>query len=102
VRGEFHKLEQLKFGRPWSIEDVAIGMASDVGDVLRLVMACIGRRDIPDARTRLPGELADVLWSVLVIASELDIDLEKAFLSTMHEISTHIASDLAGQDVGEK
>lgn len=103
MRKRFRRLEEAKYGRPWSVQEVAIGLASDVGDVLRLVMAVTGRRDIANAEARLPGEMADCLWSLLVIAEELQIDLEKAFLDTIAEISSQIAAELDdGRATGAK
>jgi NTP pyrophosphatase (non-canonical NTP hydrolase) len=34
----------------------------------------------------LAHELADCLWSIIVIADEAGVDLEKAFFETMKEI----------------
>ena len=55
----------------------------DVGDLMKLVQAAAGVRAIPDARARLAHELADCLWSVMVLADLHGIDLEQAFLETM-------------------
>nr|WP_255645756.1 hypothetical protein [Actinoplanes polyasparticus] len=51
----------------------------DVGDLAKLVMAVDGRREIPDARARLGHELADCLWSVLVLADRYGVDLAVEF-----------------------
>jgi NTP pyrophosphatase (non-canonical NTP hydrolase) len=99
IRRSFRALEEKKFGRAWSIQEVAMGLASDVGDVLRLIMAREGRRDIPEAETKLASELVDCLWSLLVISDELKIDLEGSFLTTMADISDQISIELG---VGDK
>jgi len=57
-----------------------------VGDLVKLVMAQNGRRAIPDAESKLAHELADCLWSVIVLADGHGIDLEKAFLDTMDDL----------------
>jgi NTP pyrophosphatase (non-canonical NTP hydrolase) len=57
-----------------------------VGDLAKLVMTQNRRRAIPDAKEKLAHELADCLWSVIVLARAHDIDLERAFLQTMDEL----------------
>lgn len=66
------------------------GFVVDVGDLTRLVMAATGARDIEDHQSRLEHELADCLWSVLVLARRLDIDLAEAFERTMDELTTFL------------
>ena len=63
-------------------------------------MAHAGAREIPEAKAKLAHELADCLWSILVLARRLDVDLERAFLETMGELEGHIQSML--QDSGGK
>jgi len=59
------------------------GLVVDVGDLMKLVMAKNGRRNVPDVDRKLAHELSDCLWSVLVLAQAYDVDLEKEFLATM-------------------
>ncbi|MCO8270201.1 nucleotide pyrophosphohydrolase [Actinoplanes sp. TRM 88003] len=64
---------------PWSTGDLTLGFVGDVGDLAKLVAAVDGRREIPDARARLGHELADCLWSVLVLADRYGVDLTTEF-----------------------
>ena len=91
VRRQYAKLEQAKYGRSWTSEEVALGFVGDVGDLMKLVIAQSGVRDIPDARQKLEHEFADCLWSVLVLADAYDVDLERAFTQTMDDLEGHIA-----------
>ena len=63
----------------WDAGNLALGFVGDVGDLAKLVMAVDGRREIPDARARLGHELADCLWSVLVLADRYGVDLADEF-----------------------
>ncbi len=63
----------------WSTADLALGFAGDVGDLAKIVQAVDGRRAMDDARERLGHELADCLWSVLVLAERYDVDLAAEF-----------------------
>lgn len=94
LRQRYAELERRKYGRAWTIQEVALGFAGDVGDLMKLIMAQSGVRDIPDAEQRLAHELADCLWAILVLSQMCEIDLESAFLQTMDELERHIASQL--------
>ncbi len=59
---------------------------------LKLTMACGGICEIPDAEQKMAHELADCLWSVLVLSEMYDVDLERVFVQTMDELEQHIAS----------
>jgi NTP pyrophosphatase (non-canonical NTP hydrolase) len=92
IRQRYAKLEQTKYGRTWTREEIALGFAGDVGDLAKLVMAHSGVRDIPDAEAKLAHELADCLWSILVLAHLYNVDLEREFLQTMEKLEKHITS----------
>jgi NTP pyrophosphatase (non-canonical NTP hydrolase) len=74
----------------WSTGDLALGLVGDVGDLVKLVMAVDGRREIPDARERLGHELADCLWSVLVLADRYDVDLAAEFATMTDGVESHL------------
>jgi NTP pyrophosphatase (non-canonical NTP hydrolase) len=94
IRQQYTELERKKHGRSWTNEEVALGCVGDVGDLAKLVME--GVRSIPDARQQLAHELADCLWSILVLSHRYDVDLEQAFVQTMDQLEQHIA--LAGRE----
>lgn len=75
----------------WDTGDLALGFVGDVGDLAKLVMAVDGRREISDARARLGHELADCLWSVLVLADRYGIDLVDEFTHMTDEIEQNLA-----------
>jgi NTP pyrophosphatase (non-canonical NTP hydrolase) len=92
IRRQYAELERATYGRAWTTQEIALGFVGDVGDLMKLVVACAGVREIPDAKAKLAHELADCLWSVLVLADVHGIDLEQAFLRTMQELEERIAS----------
>ena len=92
IRQQYADLERAKYGRSWTSQELALGFIGDVGDLAKLVIAASGVRDIPDARHKLEHELADCLWSVLVLADAYGVDLERAFIETMDELEQHIPS----------
>jgi NTP pyrophosphatase (non-canonical NTP hydrolase) len=75
-----------KFGREWTRAELAQGFVGDVGDLMKLVMAKEGIRDIDNVDQKLAHELSDCLWSILVLANKFDINMEKEFMQTMDEL----------------
>lgn len=82
--------------RPWSRAEVMQGFVVDVGALMKLTMAREGLRAVPDLEAKLEHELADCLWSVLVLARLHGVDLERAFGQTMDGIERSLAKPLAG------
>lgn len=91
VRQGYAELERKTYGRSWTNQEVVLGLVGDVGDLAKLVMAMEGMRSVPDAGQKLAHELADCLWSILVLSHLYDIDLEAAFHQTMDQLEEHIA-----------
>jgi NTP pyrophosphatase (non-canonical NTP hydrolase) len=83
VHDLYDRLNLRKRGRTWTREEFMLGFVGDVGDLAKLVMAEEGAREVPGGRAALEHELADCLWSVLILAHHYDIDLAKSFSSTM-------------------
>ena len=90
IRRQYADWERERHGRSWTEEELALGFVGDVGDLMKLVQAASGVRDIPDTEARLAHELADCLWSVLVLADAFGVDLERAFVQTMDEIEQRL------------
>lgn len=80
LRRRFGEVALERGGREWSREELAQGFVVDVGDLMRVLMAKSGIRDVDGADAKLGHELADCLWSVLVLARLYEVDLEKEFL----------------------
>ncbi len=97
IRKLYRGFEQQNYGTSWTNEELALGFVGDVGDLVKLVMAQSGRRIIPDAESKLAHELADCLWSVIVLADGHGIDLEDAFLRTMDDLENHIKQNLVAE-----
>lgn len=92
VRERYAALETRLHGRPWTREQLMAGFVVDVGDLMKLVMAKAGARRVDGVDAKLEHELADCLWSVLVLAKAYDVDLERAFLRTMADLEAKIAA----------
>jgi NTP pyrophosphatase (non-canonical NTP hydrolase) len=91
IRQQYGELERERYGRSWTREQIALGFVGDVGDLMKLVQAAGGMRNVPDAKQKLAHELADCLWSVMVLSDAYGIDLERVFVQTMDDLERQIA-----------
>lgn len=94
VRAQYKELEIKKYGKPWTPSQIMEGFVGDVGDLMKLAMAKDGIREKEDVDEKLKHELADCLWSVLVLANEYGVDLEAEFQKTMTELETRISKEV--------
>ena len=76
--------------KPWGVAEYTQGFAGDVGDLMKLMMAKNEFRTIENVEEKLAHELSDCLWSILVIADELGIDLEREFMNQMDALKERI------------
>ena len=91
IRKQYAEFEKQNYGAAWTSEEIALGLVGDVGDLVKLVMAENGRRNIPDSKNKLEHELADCLWSLIVLANLHEVDLEKSFLDTMDNLERNLS-----------
>ena len=93
IRRLYEEKERKIYGSAWNSEEITLGFVGDVGDLAKLIVAENGKRNNPDSKNKLEHELADCLWSVVVLANLHGIDLEKAFLKTMDDLQNQISGD---------
>lgn len=87
IHALYQEIQKSEAGHTWSASDTMLGFVGDVGDLAKLVMAQEGlRSSSQDVQERIRHELSDCLWSVIVLAKQLDIDLEEAFKKTMDQL----------------
>jgi NTP pyrophosphatase (non-canonical NTP hydrolase) len=90
VRKMYEEKEKQLYSSPWTSEEITLGFVGDVGDLAKLILAENGRRNITDSKARLEHELADCLWSIIVLSKLHDIDLETSFIKTMDGLKNHL------------
>ena len=90
IRKLYEEMENQRYGSPWTSEEIALGFVGDVGDLAKLIIAESGKRDIPNSNEKLGHELADCLWSLVVLSKIHGIDLEKTFIVTVDELEWHL------------
>jgi len=90
VRKTYEQYEKHTLGKTWTKENLAQGFVGDVGDLMKLLMAKEGIRKIDNVDEKLAHELADCLWSIIILAQLYEVDLEKSFMDNMDALKTHI------------
>lgn len=80
IKELYDRINSIESGHVWRREDYVRGLLVDVGELVELTMAADGvRRPPPNLPDRLSHEIADCLWSLIIIAHEYNIDLGPAF-----------------------
>lgn len=93
VRHLYDELNE-EHGRPaWDASAFMLGFTADIGSLAKLIMARQGLREAESLDDRLAHELADCLWSILILAAECQIDLEQAFPKTMRDLELRITDE---------
>ena len=91
----YEQLEVKRWGRVWTTQELALGFMGDVGDLAKLIQAHAGVRTIDDHEAKLGHELADCLWSIMVLANKCGVDLEAEFVRNTGQISAYVSGELA-------
>jgi NTP pyrophosphatase (non-canonical NTP hydrolase) len=78
--------------KKWQVEDYTMGMIGDCGDLCKLIMAKnkLRRTKSEDLDQDIEHELVDILWSLIIIADQLDIDLEEAAITQLNKLKTNV------------
>lgn len=76
--------------KQWGVAEYTQGFVGDVGDLMKLIMTKEGFREIENIDEKLKHELSDCLWSILIIADELGIDLETEFMKNMDKLKKRL------------
>lgn len=92
IADRYAELNKRQGHNAWGPKERMMGFVTDIGELNELVMAKEGMRHINDTDAKLAHELSDCLWSILVIADQYNVDLEKEFLRTMDELEQRTAA----------
>jgi NTP pyrophosphatase (non-canonical NTP hydrolase) len=93
IKLSYDKLNIESGNKSWSYLEFNQGMVGDVGDLTKLLMAKNKLRDFNgvDLDNKIEHELCDILWSVLIISKELNIDLSESFPKFANELNLRLS-----------
>lgn len=93
----YDRLNDARGQAIWTGKDLALGLMGDVGDLAKAVQSLAGDRTMSDPRSRLEHEIVDCLWSILVLADRLEVDLQQAFEVNMTALEEKVSAELAAE-----
>lgn len=93
IRTQYDELNSRVRNVTWNEQDLMAGFVGDVGDLSKITMAKHGLRKMDNIDEKLAHELADCLWSVLVLADKYKIDLADEFMRSMDQLEKRIATE---------
>lgn len=85
--------DKIRLGKEWDRGDYVKAFAADAGALVKLTMGKDGLRDIDNLDQKMSHELADCLYSVIIIADKYGVNLEKAFTETMKELENRASKN---------
>jgi NTP pyrophosphatase (non-canonical NTP hydrolase) len=91
IRAKYSELELNNYGNEWTREQTMEAFVGDVGDLMKLVMAKSGVRNIDNVDEKLAHELCDCLWCVIILAKKYNVNLEESFLGSMNDMEGSIS-----------
>lgn len=103
VRDHYNELQKQDGAKVWNAQDRMAGFVGDVGALSKLIMAKFNLRRGPEnIDEELAHEISDCLWSILVIADELGIDLEQSYTKSIAELHTRIEREKANKSIWQR
>lgn len=90
IKNAYKKLNEKRWEKIWTASSYTQWFVWDVGNLCKLVMAKEWYRTIENVDSKIIHELLDCLFSIISIADELDIDLEKEFNKVMNELEDRV------------
>jgi NTP pyrophosphatase (non-canonical NTP hydrolase) len=90
LRRQYRVRETDLYGSPSTSADIAQAFAGDVTNLVKLIEAVQGQREIANSKDKLEAQLAHCLWSVVVLAEMHNVDLETCFVEAMDRLEAHL------------
>ena len=96
IKEKYEELNRIKGKKPWTVSEYTQGLIGDAGDLMKLIMIKKNYRgkNTREINKKIRHELADVLWSAIVIAQELNIDLEEEFIINMEYLKQKLSEEI--------
>jgi NTP pyrophosphatase (non-canonical NTP hydrolase) len=88
IKQTYEEINQKDGHKKWQVEDYTMGMIGDCGDLCKLVMAKnkLRRTKSENLDQDIEHELVDILWSLIIIADQLDINLEEVAITQLNKL----------------
>ena len=96
IKQKYDKLNIQNGQKVWGTTEFCQGLMGDFGDLIKLLMAKDNLRSTKSLNLEqdITHEMCDLLWSVLVLANELNVPLAESFPKWAKELSQKIEPKL--------
>ncbi len=92
LKASYNALNRIEGYKTWGAGEYLHGLQGDVGDLAKLFLAKKGFAfSQKDLDRKIAQELADILWDVLVLADEMNVDIENEMEKTINKLGQKIA-----------
>ena len=90
IASKYRQKNKTDGQKEWDASAYMAGFVGDVGDLSKWMMAKSNLRQIDNVDAKIAHELSDCLWSILVLADQLGVDIESSFKTTMKELEARL------------
>jgi NTP pyrophosphatase (non-canonical NTP hydrolase) len=99
IKQTYDNINQKDGHQKWKVEDYTMGMVGDCGDLCKLITAKnkLRRNKSENLNQDIEHELVDILWSLIVIADQLDINLEEAAINQLNKLKQAVEKVASNQ-----
>ena len=90
IKRKYERLAINKNEDLWDAKDYVQGFAGDVGDLAKYISLKFSKRKTKDIDNKIKHELADCMWSIIAIADELGINLEREYKINLEYVAQRL------------
>lgn len=91
IKQAYNVLNRVEGYKTWGTNEYFQAFQGDVGDLAKFILARRGYAfSQKDVDAKLARELADCMWSILVLADELEVDIERELNRTLSRLEEKI------------
>jgi NTP pyrophosphatase (non-canonical NTP hydrolase) len=96
IKKIYDEINKKNDHKKWKVADYTMGMVGDCGDLSKLIMAKNELRESksPNIDESIEHELVDILWSLIAISDELNIDLESASILQLEKLKSAVEKQI--------
>ena len=97
IKKSYDEINLQSDNKKWGYLEFAQGMVGDVGDLTKLLMAKNKLRSYHgiEINDEIKHELCDILWSVLIISKELDVNLQEIFPDFVEKLNSKLRNQIS-------
>lgn len=89
--------KQRNWDKAWNIKDLSLNICEEIGELwsfIKWVDIKDQKKIISDNKIQANDFIGDVLFLILKMANQMDIDAQKALLDTLAEYETRMPTDI--------